>query len=110
MSDHLPECHWGSPLMKAYSDIVFGTGYPCQMCRALRACEERVWRDANSVVSETYKNALQDSVRIINTYADETHNCVREYGTGACLPQHGDRCDITAALRVAAQKIKGLGG
>lgn len=28
--------------MKAYSDIVFGTGYPCQMCRALRACEERV--------------------------------------------------------------------
>lgn len=40
--EHLPECHWANPLMKAYSDIVFGRDYPCQMCKALRACEQRV--------------------------------------------------------------------
>lgn len=36
--------------MKAYSDIVFGTGYPCQMCRALRACEQRVRKEESRKV------------------------------------------------------------
>ena len=57
-----------------------------------------------------YAAALRDAIEAVKTHADETHNCVRGYGTGTCLPQHGDRCDITAALRVAAQKIEALGG
>lgn len=38
-------------------------------------------------------------------YADDTDKHV---GTFGCYPENGDRCDITAALRVAAQKIDAL--
>lgn len=36
-------------------------------------------------------------------YADETH---RHSGV-LCSPEHGDRCDITAALRVASMIARG---
>lgn len=39
------------------------------------------------------------------SYADETHQHV---GINQCWPESGDRCDITAALRVAAARILAL--
>ena len=55
-----------------------------------------------------YATALRDAVEAVTVYADETH---KHYGDlfGHCRQEYGDRCDITAALRVAVQKIEGLG-
>lgn len=41
----------------------------------------------------------------VRAYAQRTHNHV-ERRTGACAPALGDRCDITAALRAAADEIE----
>lgn len=68
-------------------------------------------RESNGITwAQSRAAALRDAVEAVKAYVDETHNCVREYGTGACLTQNGDRCDITSALRVAVQKIEALGG
>lgn len=92
--DHLPECY-------AYQ-VEYLMGFAC-ICEQLRACEKRVWGDADFVVSETYRNALQEAVKAINAYADETHQHV---GMDKCWPENGDRCDITAALRVAVNRVE----
>jgi hypothetical protein len=60
------------------------------ICKALRACEQRVLDAAREAVL---------------AYADDTHQHV---GMLKCWPENGDRCDITAALRVAAQRIDDL--
>lgn len=41
----------------------------------------------------------------VRAYAQRTHNHVVLL-TGACAPALGDRCDITAALRAAADEIE----
>lgn len=51
--------------------------------------------------------ALRDAVKAVMAYADKTHKHV---GMFKCWPESGDRCDITAALRVAVVKIQELGG
>lgn len=81
MSGHLPECE------------CYGRNHgECALCICdrLRACEERVLDAAREAVL---------------AYADDTHQHV---GMLKCWPENGDRCDITAALRVAAQRIDAL--
>ena len=81
MSGHLPECE------------CYGRNHgECALCicKALRACEQRVLDAAREAVL---------------AYADDTHQHV---GMLKCWPENGDRCDITAALRVAAQRIDDL--
>jgi hypothetical protein len=43
------------------------------------------------------------TVKSLREYADETH---RHIGGFTCLPEHGDRCDITAALRALAVRVE----
>jgi len=81
VSGHLPECE------------CYGRNHgECALCICdrLRACEERVLDAAREAVL---------------AYADDTHQHV---GMLKCWPENGDRCDITAALRVAAQRIDDL--
>ena len=49
--------------------------------------------------------ALDAAREAVLAYADDTHQHV---GMLKCWPENGDRCDITAALRVAAQRIDDL--
>lgn len=70
--------------------------------------EERLLKIPPRVVAAIKAEALDAAEAAVAAYADETHNCVREYGTGACLPHHGDRCDITASLRVVGNRINDL--
>lgn len=44
----------------------------------------------------------EECVAAIAAYAEETH---RHVGVESCQPESGDRCDITAALRVAARRV-----
>ena len=54
-----------------------------------------------------YAAGVRDAVEAVKAYADDTHQHV---GIDKCWPESGDRCDITAALQVAAQQIQQLGG
>ena len=57
---------------------------------------------------DCYAAALRDAIEAITVYANETH---KHYGDlfGHCRQEYGDRCDITAALRVVAGRIEALG-
>ena len=61
--EHLPECPWANPIMKAYSDIVFGRDYPCQMCKALRACEQRVRSEWALKVVDAKKEGFAEGIK-----------------------------------------------
>ena len=55
--------------------------------------------------AEERGRALDAARAAVLAYADDTHQHV---GMLKCWPENGDRCDITAALRVAAQRIDAL--
>lgn len=59
------------------------------------------------VKRRAYKAGLDAAREAVTDYANETHQHV---GIQKCWPESGDRCDITAALRAADQRIKNLGG
>ena len=109
MSAHLPEC------------IHPQRDYPCKWCQEidcecpcvcdrLRACEQRVEETWSAIAgrdqyAEGYADALDAAREAVLAYADDTH---QHRGMLKCWPENGDRCDITAALRVAAQRIDAL--
>ena len=57
------------------------------------------------LMDETRERAIKDCIGKLTTYIDETHQHV---GDVTCLPFQGDRCDITAALRVAVNRLKAM--
>jgi len=59
------------------------------------------------VKRRAYIAGLDAAREAVTDYANETH---RHVGLEKCWPEHGDRCDITAALRAVDQRIKNLGG
>ena len=82
MTNHLPECIYTPEQFDPQRNIIWGN-IPC-ICRALRACEQRVLNAARQVV-ETYAEE-----RLIKT-------------------KHPNKSeDITAALRVAADRIMNM--
>ena len=121
MSAHLPEC------------IHPQRDYPCSWCQEidcecpcvcdrLRSCEQRVRDEILTAAYESapaqvrqdevarlynigFADALDAAREAVLAYADDTHQHV---GMLKCWPENGDRCDITAALRVAAQRIDDL--
>lgn len=116
MSKHLPECpaplcDWGDPSAECmgYEDC-----HHLCCCDALRACEQRVREeidreafvlDKGDPFRQAYRKGLDAAREAVLAYADDTHQHV---GMLKCWPENGDRCDITAALRVAAQRIDAL--
>lgn len=107
MTDHLPEC-------RAH-DIPGWTVGDC-ICAELRACEQRVRMEDDDyayVAAQAdadgrwrgWGEALDAARETVLAYADNTH---KHIGMLKCWPENGDRCNITAALRVAAQKIDAL--
>ena len=112
MSDHLPECP--APLCDAGAPNAECMGYEdCHhlcCCDALRACEQRTEEAWSAIAgrdqyAEGYAAALDAARAAVIAYADDTHQHV---GMLKCWPENGDRCNITAALRVAAQRIDAL--
>lgn len=93
---HLPEC---------YKE---GSTDSC-ICDELRACEQRVdehWKRLWDAYSAGLREELLDAARgAVLAYADDTD---KHIGMVKCWPENGDRCDITAALRVAARQIDAL--
>lgn len=71
--------------------------------------EERLLKVPPRVVARIKAEAYAEAVEAVKTYAEETH---QHYGDlfGQCRQEYGDRCDITAALRSAVQRIEALGG
>jgi len=65
--------------------------------------------DGDNVVGVTaeYARGRKDAEDAVNNYANATHVHV---GVFQCWQESGDRCDITAALRVAARYAGGWGG
>ena len=57
---------------------------------------------ASSVEPDKKRSANAD---VLETYTAANHNHV---GRWFCTPGSGDRCDITAALRVAADRLRDL--
>lgn len=59
--------------------------------------DERFWR--NRIAEE-----ILDYAGMTQVHVDSSGD-----GRGACLPGTADRCDITAALRVLAQRVRRAG-
>lgn len=96
MSDHLPECP--VPEMEA----AFGPLHPedaeanC-FCAELRACERRVWKDADRVVNETYRAALDAAREAVTRTCGHT----KHQGGRSCA--HDDALAAIDALREEKQ-------
>lgn len=54
---------------------------------------------------EGKKVGIQACIDNLTTYIDETHQHV---GDLTCQPFQGDRCDMTAAVRVAVNRLKAM--
>ena len=99
MSSHLPECQrWFTDMPEPDE---------CPACEMFRACEQRVLGDRDEIVGITavrsFRAGLDAAEEAVAAYADETHQHV---GIDKCWPENGDRCDITAALRVVAKRLQ----
>lgn len=100
---HDPLCALSEPC----DDEVPEHGY-CSMQHGMFCIHCHQWCICEAL-GEKYAAALRDAVKAVKVYADETHKHSGDL-FGHCRQEYGDRCDITAALRVAAQKIESLGG
>ena len=107
--NHLPECGY-TPEQLGFGGINSGidstqpfiSGHPC-ICDRLRASEQRVREEWYEVQSETweqgYKYALDAARQVVETYAQER----------LIKTKHPNKSeDITAALRVAADRIMNM--
>lgn len=57
------------------------------------------------LVEQARSDALREAAATVRDYATDTH---KHAGINECWPERGDRCDITAALKVAAARILDL--
>lgn len=57
------------------------------------------------VICRTRQETIRECVDVLETYTAANHKHV---GRWFCTPGSGDRCDITAALRVAADRLRDL--
>ena len=60
--------------------------------------------DTGAEVSPEYIRGRVDAAAAVTKYWNDTH---RHVGMINCWPESGDRCDITAALRIAAKLARG---
>jgi hypothetical protein len=66
------------------------------------------WYEAQSEAWEQgFHHALNAARKTVLAYADETHKHVGDL-FGMCRVDDGDRCDITASLRVVGNRINDL--
>jgi len=49
--------------------------------------------------------AIHDCIDNLTTYIDQIHN---HEGDLTCLPGQGDTCDVSAAVRVAVNRLKAM--
>lgn len=65
-------------------------------------CHHTKYEGCPPCVHSAWDDGVQAAREAVTAYARETH---RHVGIQKCWPENGDRCDITAALRVAAARI-----
>lgn len=61
--------------------------------------------DYRTLMEETRRKAINDCINNLTTYIDEFHKHVGDY---SCQPTAGDTCDMTAAVRVAVNRLKAM--
>ena len=61
--------------------------------------------DYRALMDETRARAIKDCISNLTTYIDEFHKHV---GDLTCQPFQGDTCDMTAAVRVAVNRLKAM--
>lgn len=70
MTDHLPECGVRKPC-----GVCGNITYAVCICDRLRACQVRVWKDADRVVNEMYRTALDEAREVVQTHRISGYRC-----------------------------------
>lgn len=83
----------------------------CSICGVIAKVredeQERQYEFQSEIWEKGYFYAIAKCIAAVNSYSDETH---KHFGDlfGQCRYEYGDRCDITAALRVVVDHLRAI--